>query len=74
MNDLKFKMSFKGIGPHINSILEENVSSINMAIYADNGSGKSFISKSFKRVTDLSALDETSLDKINELTTKTRTI
>ena len=51
--DFDFKMKLTGIGPHFNTELSSRVSSINMALYADNGSGKSFISKSFKRVTDL---------------------
>ena len=57
MADFRLEMSFQGIGPHANSVFDERMKSINMAIYANNGSGKSFISKSFKRVTDLYSLD-----------------
>ena len=53
MADLKLTLNLKGIGPHKDTTLEKSVSSINMAIFAENGSGKSFISKSFKRISDL---------------------
>ena len=43
-----FNMALTGIGPHSNTKLSSNMNSIQMALYADNGSGKSFISKSFK--------------------------
>lgn len=48
-----FNMALTGIGPHSNTKLSSNMNSIQMALYADNGSGKSFISKSFKRISDL---------------------
>lgn len=44
-----FNIALTGIGPHSNTKLSSNMSSIQMALYADNGSGKSFISKSFKK-------------------------
>ena len=68
--DFDFKMKLTGIGPHFNTELSSRVSSINMALYADNGSGKSFISKSFKRVTDLKYLDTTDPDKVSALIEK----
>ena len=43
-----FNIALTGIGPHSNTKLSSNMNSIQMALYADNGSGKSFISKSFK--------------------------
>lgn len=69
MADFRLEMSFQGIGPHANSVFDERMNSINMAIYANNGSGKSFISKSFKRVTDLYSLDKTD-NKTAELISK----
>ena len=68
--DFDFKIKLTDIGPHSNTELSSRVSSINMALYADNGSGKSFISKSFKRVTDLKYLDKTNSDKVNDLIEK----
>lgn len=70
MADFRLEMSFQGIGPHANSVFDERMKSINMAIYANNGSGKSFISKSFKRVTDFYALDKTDENKTVELISK----
>ena len=70
MADFRLEMSFQGIGPHANSVFDERMKSINMAIYANNGSGKSFISKSFKRVTDLNSLDKSNDDKTAELISK----
>ena len=70
MADFRLEMSFQGIGPHANSVFDERMKSINMAIYANNGSGKSFISKSFKRVTDLYSLDKTNDNKTAELISK----
>ena len=70
MADFRLEMSFQGIGPHANSVFDERMKSINMAIYANNGSGKSFISKSFKRVTDLNSLDKSNYDKTAELISK----
>lgn len=57
MSDLRFEMSFQGIGPHKKTTFDDRIDSINMAIYAGNGSGKSFISKSFKRATDVASQD-----------------
>ena len=54
-----FNIALTGIGPHSNTKLSSNMNSIQMALYADNGSGKSFISKSFKRISDLKYLDRT---------------
>ena len=62
MADFRLEMSFQGIDPHANSVFDERMKSINMAIYASNGSGKSFNSKSFKRVTDLNSLTCLSLN------------
>lgn len=70
MADFRFEMSFQGIGPHVNSVFDDRMRSINMAIYANNGSGKSFISKSFKRVTDLYTLDKSDENKTEELISK----
>lgn len=70
MADFRLEMSFQRIGPHANSVFDERMKSINMAIYANNGSGKSFISKSFKRVTDLYSLDKTDDNKTAELISK----
>ena len=67
MADFRLEMSFQGIGPHANSVFDERMKSIYMAIYANNGSGKSFISKSFKRVTDLYSLDEFSVRKTENI-------
>ena len=61
----KVSLSLKGIGPHSNTEFSQDVSAINMAIYAENGSGKSFISKSFKRITDFSYLKPSEEDESN---------
>jgi len=49
MADFNVSLTLKGIGPHINTKFDADVSSITMAIYAENGSGKSFISKSLSK-------------------------
>lgn len=61
----KVSLSLKGIGPHSNTEFSQDVSAINMAIYAENGSGKSFISKSFKRIADFSYLKPSEEDESN---------
>ncbi len=66
-----FKLKLNGVGPHANTELSDNIKSFNMAIYADNGSGKSFISKSFKRITDLKFLDRSSKENVEHLIEKT---
>lgn len=63
-NTFKVSLSLKGIGPHSNTEFSQDVSAINMAIYAENGSGKSFISKSFKRISDLGYLKQNEEDEI----------
>ena len=65
-----FNMALTGIGPHSNTKLSSNMNSIQMALYADNGSGKSFISKSFKRISDLKYLDRTDQSQIDLLVEK----
>lgn len=70
MAKFRFQMSFEGIGPHKNTSLDEQVNSINMAIYADNGSGKTFISKSFKRINDYQVLDQSNEKKVACFQTK----
>lgn len=65
-----FNIALTGIGPHSNTKLSSNMSSIQMALYADNGSGKSFISKSFKRISDLKYLDRTDQAQIDLLVEK----
>ena len=61
-------LSLKGIGPHIDTKFDEKVSSIAMAIYAENGSGKSFISKSFKRISDLGFMESGNEDDLKAKT------
>lgn len=65
-----FNIALTGIGPHSNTKLSSNMNSIQMALYADNGSGKSFISKSFKRISDLKYLDRTDQSQIDLLVEK----
>ena len=65
-----FNIALTGIGPHSNTKVSSNMSSIQMALYADNGSGKSFISKSFKRISDLKYLDRTDQAQIDLLVEK----
>lgn len=68
MVDFNVSLSLKGIGPHIDTKFDENVSSITMAIYAENGSGKSFISKSFKRISDLRFMESGNEDELKAKT------
>ena len=63
MPDFNVSLSLKGIGPHKDTKFDANVSSITMAIYAENGSGKSFISKSFKRISDFNYLKSNEEDE-----------
>lgn len=68
MSDFNVSLSLKGIGPHKETKFDANVSSITMAIYAENGSGKSFISKSFKRVSDLRFMESGNEDELKAKT------
>ena len=68
MPDFNVSLSLKGIGPHKETKFDANVSSITMAIYAENGSGKSFISKSFKRVSDLRFMESGNEDELKAKT------
>ena len=68
MPDFNVSLSLKGIGPHKDTKFDANVSSITMAIYAENGSGKSFISKSFKRVSDLRFMESGNEDELKAKT------
>lgn len=70
-NSFDMLLKLENIGPHENTKLEKNLNSINMAIYANNGSGKSFISKSFKRVSDMRNIDglDESIENIKKKTT-----
>lgn len=67
---MKIDLELKGVGPHADTHLVENVKSLNMVIFAENGSGKSFISKSFKRISERKALDESNVEAVNSLVTK----
>ena len=62
---MKIDLELKGVGPHADTHLVENVISLNMVIFAENGSGKSFISKSFKRISERKALDESNVESVN---------
>ena len=62
---MKIDLELKGVGPHADTHLVENVKSLNMVIFAENGSGKSFISKSFKRISERKALDESNVEAVN---------
>lgn len=68
MTGFNVSLSLKGIGPHIDTEFDENVSSLTMAIYAENGSGKSFISKSFKRISDLRIMESGNEDELKAKT------
>ncbi len=61
-------LSLKGIGPHKDTKFDANISSLTVAIYAENGSGKSFISKSFKRVSDLRFMESGNEDELKAKT------
>lgn len=69
-NNLRLDIELKNIGPHSDTHLVKNVSSINMAIFAENGSGKSFISKSFRRITERKRLDEADSESVRALIKK----
>ncbi|MEA4893963.1 MAG: AAA family ATPase [Oscillospiraceae bacterium] len=71
-NTITMLLNLTNIGPHIDTRFSECISSVNTAIYADNGSGKSFISKSFKRVGEVNSLDAKDLESIEDLQHKSR--
>jgi hypothetical protein len=71
-NTFTMSLNLTNIGPHIDTRFCESISSINTAIYADNGSGKSFISKSFKRVGEVYSLDTNDPDSVEDLKHKSR--
>jgi hypothetical protein len=71
-NTITMSLNLTNIGPHIDTRFSECISSINTAIYADNGSGKSFISKSFKRVGEVNSIDTNDLDSLEDLKHKSR--
>ncbi len=62
---MKIDLELKGVGPHADTHLVENVKSLNMVIFAENDSGKSFISKSFKRISERKALDESNVEAVH---------
>lgn len=67
---LRLDIELKNIGPHVHTQMVENIKSLNMAIFAENGSGKSFISKSFKRIAERKALDVADAEKVSTLLKK----
>ncbi len=74
MSDFEISLELKGIGPHKNTNLRKTVPSINMAIYAENGSGKSFISKSFKRISDYNNADIETPEIVQKLKSKSNSM
>jgi len=56
-NGINMKMVLRNIGPHNNVSLQRTISSINIGVYANNGEGKTFISRLF-RLANNNDLDE----------------
>ena len=67
---MRIDIALKNIGPHSDTHLIKNVSSINMAIFAENGSGKSFFSKSFKRIAEQKTLNQKNTEAARALIKK----
>lgn len=61
MSNLNIDFKIENIGPHKNLDFNGKVSSLKTAIYANNGSGKTFISRLFR------LLDDLSISKANKL-------
>jgi len=70
MAKIKLTLSINNIGPHCNLNFSENTSSLKTAIYANNGSGKTFLSRMFRLAEDS---DENKIDKVNKLISFTKT-
>jgi len=52
MADITFKIQAINLGPHNNLDFSEKVSSLETVIYANNGSGKTFISRALRQVSN----------------------
>jgi len=63
MAQIQVGIKINNIGPHSNLIFSGKTSSLKTAIYANNGSGKTFISRMFRLI------DDPESDKINKLIT-----
>lgn len=50
MADIRFKLNASNLGPHVNLVSTNNVGSLQIGIYATNGSGKTFISRALRCV------------------------
>lgn len=48
--EITLKIQAKNLGPHENLDFSEKVSSLKTVIYANNGNGKTFISRAFRQV------------------------
>lgn len=47
-NKLEWELIIKNVGPHTQTVLKDISESLRMGIYADNGAGKTFISRAFE--------------------------
>jgi len=70
MAQIKLTLNINNIGPHSNLNFSENSSSLKTAIYANNGSGKTFLSRMFRLSEDT---DENKINKVNKLISFTKT-
>ena len=69
MAKITLALNINNIGPHCNLNFSENTSSLKTAIYANNGSGKTFLSRMFRLAEDS---DENKLNKVNKLISFTK--
>jgi ABC-type cobalamin/Fe3+-siderophores transport system ATPase subunit len=67
MADLNIEINIENIGPHEKINFTGQSSSLKTAIYANNGSGKTFISRLFR------LLETSSIEKVNKLLSFTKT-
>jgi hypothetical protein len=65
---ISFEFDMQNIGPHTNLLLHDQMNSINIGIYANNGIGKTFISRAFRLITTQNEYTTT-----NKLLTKKQT-
>ncbi len=65
---ITFELDMQNIGPHTNLRLQDQISSIHIGIYANNGIGKTFISRVLRLITT-----QNDYTKTNKLLTKKQT-
>lgn len=70
--NLKIDLNIKNFGPHKTLECHHKMNRINMGIFANNGSGKTFISRAFRLASPLNNIEEMDNSETDKLLTKNR--